>query len=170
MRFEAGRPANRAEHLVQFYGDDEASLIANVTSFMRASLTEGGNGIVIATDSRLEALRRELSGHRNMLFIDARDALANFMFGGMPHPALFDATIGKAVRAWGANSKLHAYGEMVAVLWEAGMDDAAIALEGLWNDLVDAVPFSLYCAYPLAHPDERIVSAHSDCVALLTQP
>lgn len=160
LQYRAVRPT----HLVHFYGDDEGSLVASVTSFLRSSLAEGGSGIVIATDTRLPALQRELTGDGGMLFLDARDALANFMFGGMPHPALFDATIGKAVRMRAAGGHVHAYGEMVAILWAAGMRDAALALENLWNDLLERVPLSLYCAYPLAHPDERIVGAHSDCI------
>jgi anti-sigma regulatory factor (Ser/Thr protein kinase) len=39
------------------------------------------------------------------------------------------------------------YGEMVALLWDAGNVTAAIALEALWNDLGRRLPFSLFCAY-----------------------
>jgi len=38
---------------------------------------------------------------------------------------------------------------MVALLWADGKGDAAIALEGLWNELGKMHRFALFCAYPL---------------------
>jgi hypothetical protein len=47
---------------------------------------------------------------------------------------------------------MRVFGEMVALLWTAGNQAAAIRLEELWNDLArSAAPFSLFCAY--AMPD-----------------
>ena len=40
------------------------------------------------------------------------------------------------------------YGEIVAVLWAAGHVNAALELEGFWNELGREIPFSLYCGYP----------------------
>ena len=40
------------------------------------------------------------------------------------------------------------YGEVVAVLWAAGHVNAALELEGFWNELGREIPFSLYCGYP----------------------
>ena len=37
---------------------------------------------------------------------------------------------------------------MVALPWEAGLIDAAVELEALWNELGVQYPFSLLCAYP----------------------
>jgi anti-sigma regulatory factor (Ser/Thr protein kinase) len=51
------------------------------------------------------------------------------------------AATGRAVRA---------YGEMVALLWDAGNVLAALELERLWNALRHEVPFSLLCTYPSA--------------------
>jgi anti-sigma regulatory factor (Ser/Thr protein kinase) len=39
------------------------------------------------------------------------------------------------------------YGEMVALLWEAGDVLAALELESLWNDLGESLRFSLFCSY-----------------------
>src|SRR5579872_3447279 len=99
-------------HLVEFYGNDERTLIENVAAFL------GDNSIVIATKDHIDKLRPALSGHRDVLFLDAYEALAKFMVGGQPNRALFDATIGKVVRGRAPSGDLHAYGEMVAVLWE----------------------------------------------------
>ena len=40
------------------------------------------------------------------------------------------------------------YGEIVALLWAAGHVNAALELEGFWNELGREIPFSLYCGYP----------------------
>jgi anti-sigma regulatory factor (Ser/Thr protein kinase) len=70
----------------------------------------------------------------------------------MPHGtidgAAFNDVVGSAVRQAGENGRqVHAYGEMVSLLWDAGHVPAAIELEGLWNDLGRELQFSLLCAY-----------------------
>ena len=35
-----------------------------------------------------------------------------------------------------------------ALLWDAGLTDAAIEVEAMWNELGAQYPFSLLCAYP----------------------
>ena len=46
--------------------------------------------------------------------------------------------------------RCHVYGEMVALLWDAGGVLAAIELESLWNELAEDRQFSLLCGYPSA--------------------
>src|SRR5258707_7134750 len=66
-------------------------------------------------------------------------------------------------------SRVVAFGEMVALLWAEGNIDAAIRLEQLWNDLARRHAFSLHCAYPItgfhdkthAAPFLKICSEHS---------
>jgi hypothetical protein len=91
-----------------------------------------------------------------------------------PDPAAFDSVVGGLVRAAAESGRtVRAYGEMVALLWEAGLITAAIELEELWNDLSEKVPFSLYCAYPaqLVAADEHagaladVCHAHTAIVA-----
>jgi hypothetical protein len=59
---------------------------------------------------------------------------------------------------------------MVAVLWQKGLCDAAIRLEHLWNGLLSAEGFSLYCAYEAslfsdnANGLEAVRAAHSQVV------
>ena len=43
---------------------------------------------------------------------------------------------------------LHAYGEMVALLWERGEVAAALELESMWNAVIAGRPVRLLCAYP----------------------
>ena len=58
------------------------------------------------------------------------------MIGGLIRQA---RTGGRPVRA---------YGEMVALLWDDGLVNAAIQLETMWNELGRAHSFSLFCGYP----------------------
>ncbi len=48
-----------------------------------------------------------------------------------------------------AGRGVRVFGEMVAVLWDAGHVSAAIELETIWNHLGGEVPFTLFSAYPM---------------------
>jgi hypothetical protein len=57
---------------------------------------------------------------------------------------------GVIAQAGGRYPRVRAFGEMVALLWTEGNEDAALQLEKLWNDLVQMYAFPLFCAYPLS--------------------
>lgn len=85
-----------------------------------------------------------------VIALDAAETLARFTADGLD-PANFDAVIGRAIREAAASGRpVRAYGEMVALLWDAGDVLGAIELEAMWNNLARDVPFSLMCAYPAA--------------------
>ena len=42
---------------------------------------------------------------------------------------------------------MHAFGEMVALLWDEGLVSEAVQLEGMWDELGRRSPFSLFCGY-----------------------
>jgi anti-sigma regulatory factor (Ser/Thr protein kinase) len=80
--------------------------------------------------------------------LDAAQTLAQFKRRGRVDRDGFQRVIGSLVRdALQAGRPLVAYGEMVALLWDAGDVPGAIELERLWNELRDEVPFSLLCGY-----------------------
>ena len=67
--------------------------------------------------------------------------------GDVDRDAFFDR-LGPIMGTAAATGRpVRAFGEMVALLWEAGDVLAAIDLETAWNELAAQVPFSLYCAY-----------------------
>jgi hypothetical protein len=118
--------------------------------------------VVIATPEHSGAIRGQLgegdpavaaairSGR--LLFLDARETLDRFTVNGEPDRARFEQVMGsvlRRVRACSSSGKVRAFGEMVALLWEAGRQDSAAALERCWNGLLDDGSFSLFCAYPL---------------------
>ena len=71
--------------------------------------------------------------------------------------------------AKGAQPRVAAFGEMVALLWADGKGEAAIRLEQLWNDLAQKHSFYLHCAYPMSgfarsqdgDPIQQICAEHS---------
>lgn len=148
-------------HAVRFYEDD-SSLCRIVADFIREGLPMQQPAIVIATPAhqqgvlrRLEELRIDTGSLRrsgDLLLLDAGEAMARFMVDGRPSQERFDATmieiIEKACRGR-VDCTVRAYGEMVDLLWQAGMHAAAIRLEMLWNQLANTHAFSLLCGYSM---------------------
>ncbi len=149
---------NGGQHVVQFYGHDR-ELAERVSDYLRGALDGGGVAIVIATpehrsefEARLTRAGADLAAARadgRYLALDASETLRELMAGG---PALdgaaFDRVIGRVIgSAAAAGRPVRAYGELVALLWDDGLVNAAVQLEGLWNELGRRHPFSLFCGY-----------------------
>lgn len=151
------------DHVVQFYDAKEA-LVEKVGAFLAGGLLAGSPAIVIAVEEHRAALRDrlatmgirvdELVSFRQLCFLDARETLESFMVNGVPEEGRFRETVGKlvagTVEVW-RPARLHAYGEMVDLLWHDGNAAAAIRLEELWNDLAHRQGFALHCAYSASH-------------------
>jgi signal transduction histidine kinase len=150
-------------HDVQFYENDYF-LAAAVGDFLADGLTAGQPLIVIATQPHRDEflLRLKAKGldtdyaarSGSLVMLDAREMLAHFMDGDMPHPVRFRDTLGSVVenstRA-SSHQCIRAYGEMVDLLWKDGNTEGAIRLEELWNDLATTYSFSLLCAYAMGN-------------------
>jgi anti-sigma regulatory factor (Ser/Thr protein kinase) len=159
MAVELREIAVRAgEHALQLYEDD-SQLAQTVGSYLIRALEDGAVAIVIATEahgrlftSELEAAGldpAECSRGGTLLLLDAADTLARFMRAGELDRHAFRRVVGSVVRqAVESGRPVRAFGEMVALLWEAGDVLAAIELEKAWNDLAKDLPFALLCAYP----------------------
>lgn len=148
------------EHFVQFYENDEF-LIDSVSDYVEAALREGNGSIVIATQDHRRAIELRLneSGVRageaiaqgRCLFLDALQTLDRFVVAGIPDRDRFFDVIGSQIAQLTARCRrVHAFGEMVALLWAEGNREGAIGLENLWNELGKVHSFSLFCAYPLS--------------------
>ena len=171
-------------HIVGVY-DDERDLVPAVSSFLARALGDHGAAIVIATpahraafDAALEAgglspdaLQR--AGRYQSL--DASDTLATFMRGDMPDPNAFASVFGSILGdVASVAGPVRLFGEMVALLWDAGNCSAAIALESLWNDLASEHSFALFCAYAMSSLEtagdlgaaKRMCDRHSSVVSL----
>jgi len=83
------------------------------------------------------------------LALDARETIRRFMVGDRPDPAGFwQVTTPLLRQAALAGQPVRVFGEMVSLLWDAGLVNAAIEVEEMWNELGRQYPFSLICAYP----------------------
>jgi hypothetical protein len=85
-----------------------------------------------------------------LVLCDAQEALTKVSVAGQPDWKAFQQTIGSLMREMeeGVHGpEIHAYGEMVDLLWNAGHSSAALRLEDFWNRLFAVHRFSLFCAY-----------------------
>lgn len=141
-------------HFVSLYDDDD-HLVREVGSYLWRGLDGGGAAVVVAAPQRRAAIAERLAERMHdlgsrLVMLDARATLDEFMVDGMPDEQRFVSIVGEVVRRAGAagRGRVHAYGEMVALLVQEGRDEAAIRLEQLWNNLGRTQYFSLFCAYP----------------------
>lgn len=145
------------DHVVQFYERD-SELAETVGSFLRAATQAGGTAIVIATEPHRRAFEAELAAAGvdraegpstgRLILLDAAATMARFMPDGRMDRLAFREVVGSVVRQAGdTGGPVRAYGEMVALLWDAGDVLAAIELEKMWNELAGELHFTLLCAY-----------------------
>ena len=151
--------AARGGHVVLFYRDEE-ELAVSVTEFLLPAVTDGGGtAIVIATPDHRRSFEERLAGagvdvaaaraRGSYLEFDANQTIRRFMVGDRPDPAGFWQVASPLLRqAAQAGQPVLVFGEMVSLLWDAGLVSAAIEVEVMWNELGDQHPFSLLCAYP----------------------
>ena len=149
------------EHAVVIYPEPD-ELAATVGQFLDAGFRAGEPALVIGTASHLPAFRAELERRgRNVEELQdqgvltcrvADETLAAFMDGDVPSARAFEEVVGGAVdevarRFPGKTAR--AFGEMVDLLLRRGQGAAAIALEELWNGLMETRTLALLCAYEL---------------------
>lgn len=165
--------ADPGRHVVQFYESDDTLALA-VSDFLGAGLVAGETALVVATPEHLAAFERDLAaagvdvasakGAGRYVVLDAAELLDTFVVAGVPKAAMFRASVGALVEELVSAGRLvRIYGEMVAVLWDAGHVAAAVRLEELWNDLLAATAFTLFCAYPSRSVDGSPVHLDAIC-------
>jgi anti-sigma regulatory factor (Ser/Thr protein kinase) len=171
------------DHVVAFYDRDD-ELVTAVTAFLREALDGERATMVIATPAHRAAIAaalevrgfsvEDLTRSGRYLSLDARETLATFMRNGDIDPEAFAAVIGTALAGIPGGGPIHAFGEMVALLWDDGDVAAAIELESLWNDLAGDHTFSLYCAYSMSSLEQsgdlaaakQVCDRHSGVISL----
>lgn len=152
--------AGPRDHLVLFYEQDR-ELTRSAGEYLLGALRGGGSAIVLGTwEHRLSLARYlvragvDLAAARcagTYCELDASDTVGTFVTDSNADPASFWAAITPVIRrAANAGQPVRIFGEMVAVLWDAGQAGSAIELEAMWNELGAQFPFSMLCAYPIA--------------------
>ncbi len=141
-----------------FYDADD-EMTAAAADHVSAGLSAGRPALVIVTAPHAVAIDAALS-HQGVNVsraraagwyrtLDATETLDSFMVDGSPDVQRFTRVVGAALAALPAfRPVVHAFGEMVALLWQQGNVAGAMALESLWNDRSAHREFSLLCAYP----------------------
>jgi anti-sigma regulatory factor (Ser/Thr protein kinase) len=145
------------EHVVLFYEHD-AGLFGPVGRYLADAIDAGGLALIIATEAHRRAFEAELDAvgidpvqavaDDTLVSLDAVRTLASFMRSERIDADAFRRVVGPIIRsAAQAGRPVRAYGEMVALLWDAGDVLGAIELEELWTQLGCELPFSLLCGY-----------------------
>jgi anti-sigma regulatory factor (Ser/Thr protein kinase) len=140
-------------HAVLLYERD-VQLVRAVAAFLAEGVRGGETAVAIATDEHRDAIERELTAlgldaqGAALRWLDAAETLTRLMPAAEVEARAFDEVVGSAIdRAAITGRRLRVFGEMVSLLWEAGNVEAAIALEGRWNELVARERCVLLCAY-----------------------
>jgi hypothetical protein len=144
--------------VVQFYGHEE-ELADRVAGYLLAALRRDGVAVVIATAAHRQAFEGRLAQagvdlaaaarSGTYLALDADDTVRALMPGGRLDHDAFERVVGGLIRRAGQPDRpVRAYGEIVALLWDAGLVNAAVQLEEMWDSLGQRYPFSLFCSYP----------------------
>jgi len=153
--------APATDHAVQLYRD-VTELARSVGAFLAAGFRDGEPAVVIATSAHWAVFAAELEWRgwepaaleRKGLLMraDADELLEAFMDDDRPSSGEFERVVGGIVDEATARfpgRTIRAFGEMVDVLWQRGEQQAAIALEELWNELAKTRSFALLCGYYL---------------------
>ena len=147
------------DHIVLFYADD-AELTQKVGSYLLDGLRRGGAAIVAGTwPHRLSLARLLVQAGIDVMAarasgayteVDASEMIDRFVVADHADAASFWSLLTPVIRrAAGFGQPVRIFGEMVALLWDAGQTGAAIDVEAMWNELAAQFPFSLLCAYPI---------------------
>jgi hypothetical protein len=148
------------EHFVQLY-EDESTLAEAVALFAGAGFGKSESAVIVATPEHMRGFRDRLGARGfevddlerwgQLTMVDAEATLSRFMVDGLPDPDLFKAAVHDLIagaHAAGRFRKVRVYGEMVNLLWRDNLR-AAVELELLWNDVIQAYSITLFCAYGL---------------------
>jgi MEDS: MEthanogen/methylotroph, DcmR Sensory domain len=147
------------DHAVVFYHDNE--LTSLVGSYLLGAIADGGVAVIVATPEHRLWVSAWLmqagvdlgtvTSNGSYVVLDARQTMNEFMRGDWPDAAAFwNALSPLLATASRGKRPVRVFGEMVALLWDAGLVESAIELEALWNGMAKQYSFSLLCAYPKA--------------------
>ncbi len=178
---------NRAEpiintvrnHIVQVC-QNETSQAEILTHYIKEGLLNNAAIVIIARPalrknvlSKLEALGINVQTFKNqdqIKIFDAEFLLSTILMDEVIDEHSFQKSIGMPIQvAQSKYSKVFAFGDMVDILWQRGLHNTAMQLEGLWNNLSEKQELTLLCTYLLDNLDsanydnalERICKCHT---------
>jgi predicted RNA-binding Zn-ribbon protein involved in translation (DUF1610 family) len=130
--------------------------------FTSAGLTKKEAVILVVAAKHSDSITRrleqegfkvpELQESGQLVFADAEQVLATFLFDGVIDEHKFKTGVGSMVDAAktyrGRNRPVRLFGEMVDLIWISN-PQATLRLEQLWNELVESYPVTVLCAYSI---------------------
>ena len=147
-------------HAVKFYETDEVWARIGA-EFLGEGLAAQQPALVIATAEHRKRLKAELRARHfdveameaagDLVLFDAEAMLGSFMVAGRPDNTLFQATAARELDQRFRGRAIRTFGEGVDVLWKAGLDEAALRLEKLWNRFAAERDIKTLCAYSVAN-------------------
>ena len=147
-------------HAVKFYETDEVWARIGA-EFLAEGLVAHQPALVIATPGHRKKLTAELRARHfdveameaagDLVLFDAETMLGTFMVAGRPDANLFQATAAREFDQRFRGRPIRAFGEGVDVLWKAGLGEAALRLEKLWNRLAAERDVRTLCTYSVAN-------------------
>ena len=150
-----------AAHAAQIYTEPD-ELAESVAAYFAAGFDEGEPAILVATATHTSLVRERLAASGwdakridalgLLVSADADAMLERIMDGPLPTEAAFERVSSELLDELASRfpeTRVRVYGEMVDVLCQRGQQNAAVALEELWNRLARTRRFALLCGYRL---------------------
>ena len=148
-------------HSVQLY-ETEEFLGQCVGQYLADGINSGQPVLIVATPEHRERFAAEMRNRgvepndlvtgRDIMWLDARETLAQFATGSTLSEERFEAVMGGVLDEFAKNRPYmlaRAYGEMVDLLWKDGNTTGAVQLEEMWNALAARYSFNLLCTYSI---------------------
>jgi signal transduction histidine kinase len=168
------QPTDTDEHVVMFY-DDERFLLDTLSGYIGTALHAGQRAVVVATpehraaaELRLRALGIDVDAavaRHQYVACDARELLGRFMVDGRPCRERFEPLLDGLLAGCTPDRPPRVFGEMVALLADDGLFEAALALEAMWNRARQTRSFALLCGYAMStfRGNTRAAALESAC-------
>ena len=150
---------DRMCHLMKVY-QDGSDLASTVASFLSEGLRKSESVFVIATSNHCSDITHALDQRGvpvstlttsgQLQFVDALETLGRLQLEERINRISFEGLLDELtlpLRRNGKTTPIRVYGEIVDLLWQRGRLDAALALEGLWNDYLTRSKNRLLCGY-----------------------
>ena len=169
-------------HIAQLYSD-ERILIEALRMFTGSGLSRKEAVILMMTEPHRAALERSLEADGfdvqslqrdgQLTFVNVEELIPVILVDGMPDAPLFKTLVGdfidRAAKSCGSHHRVRIFGEMVNLLWKGNLP-AAVRLEEIWNEVVEAHDISLFCAYSVEGSEaprlfpQTLCAAHSHMI------
>lgn len=142
-------------HAIHLYVD-ERTLLDRLESYVTEGWLHGQRTVVFAEHEHIKELRLRLAAWHMDAALEAHDAtwaLGQVLHDALPSQELFDTLVEHTLGRYERGS-VRLYNEMVQVLWQRGSVSAALALQTMWHEYLQANPVPHLTVYARETPPE----------------